>query len=226
VVRDITSDSGAARAAGENAGAASPDFTLNVPAATPDGAVAEPDLTLDAPGSDGNQSTAAGANMIDFNFDATIVTASAADAQPQSFTHDKTVVMNPENQDDAAGKTTHAEGAAVPMLPDFNLDIPGEPTAVPAAAAPAAPLLPELKFDEISLNFDDPPKTEAAKAPAAGDGGTKDDHWYDVQTKFDLAKAYQEMGDKDGTREILLEVIKEGDAAQQAEAKALLDSLG
>jgi len=57
-------------------------------------------------------------------------------------------------------------------------------------------------------------------------GGAKDDHWYDVQTKFDLAKAYQEMGDKDGAREILQEVIKEGDAAQQAEAKQLLDSLG
>ncbi len=62
-----------------------------------------------------------------------------------------------------------------------------------------------------------------AAAPAAG--GTKDDHWYDVQTKFDLAKAYQEMGDKDGAREILQEVIKEGDSAQQAEAKQLLDTL-
>jgi FimV-like protein len=34
------------------------------------------------------------------------------------------------------------------------------------------------------------------------------------------------MGDKDGAREILQEVMKEGDAAQQAEAKQLLDSLG
>ena len=40
---------------------------------------------------------------------------------------------------------------------------------------------------------------EAAAAKAAG----KDEHWYDVQTKFDLAKAYQEMGDRDGAREIL-----------------------
>jgi len=53
-----------------------------------------------------------------------------------------------------------------------------------------------------------------------------DDHWYDVQTKFDLAKAYQEMGDKDGAREILAEVIKEGDAQQQAEANELLSKLG
>ena len=87
----------------------------------------------------------------------------------------------------------------------------------------AAPAVPDIKLDDISLSLDDAPKADAA-APVAG--GTKDDHWYDVQTKFDLAKAYQEMGDKDGAREILQEVMKEGDAAQQAEAKQLLDSLG
>ena len=53
----------------------------------------------------------------------------------------------------------------------------------------------------------------------------KNDHWFDVQTKFDLAKAYQEMGDKDSAREILKEVIAEGDAQQQAEAKSLLEAL-
>ena len=47
-----------------------------------------------------------------------------------------------------------------------------------------------------------------------------------MQTKFDLAKAYQEMGDKDGAREILQEVMKEGDAGQHEEAKKLLDALG
>jgi pilus assembly protein FimV len=46
-----------------------------------------------------------------------------------------------------------------------------------------------------------------------------------VQTKFDLAKAYQEMGDKDGAREILKEVIAEGDAEQKAAAQAVLASL-
>ena len=55
--------------------------------------------------------------------------------------------------------------------------------------------------------------------------GGKDDHWYDVQTKFDLAKAYQEMGDKEGAREILKEVIAEGDAEQKTAAKSVLSSL-
>jgi pilus assembly protein FimV len=52
-----------------------------------------------------------------------------------------------------------------------------------------------------------------------------DAHWQEVATKFDLAKVYTEMGDKDGAREILQEVIREGDAQQQQEAKALLAAL-
>ncbi|HSD59504.1 MAG TPA: FimV/HubP family polar landmark protein [Burkholderiales bacterium] len=54
---------------------------------------------------------------------------------------------------------------------------------------------------------------------------THDARWQEVATKFDLAKVYKEMGDKDGAREILQEVIREGDAQQQEEAKALLASL-
>jgi len=47
-----------------------------------------------------------------------------------------------------------------------------------------------------------------------------------VQTPFsDLAQAYQEMGDVDGAREILQEVLHEGDDEQKAEAKTLLSKL-
>ena len=67
-------------------------------------------------------------------------------------------------------------------------------------------------------------KGAAATTPRISPSG-KDDHWYDVQTKFDLAKAYQEMGDKDGAREILKEVVQEGDAEQKAAAQAVLSSL-
>jgi len=34
------------------------------------------------------------------------------------------------------------------------------------------------------------------------------------------------MGDKDGARELLNEVVKEGDAAQQDQAQQMLSSLG
>lgn len=44
-------------------------------------------------------------------------------------------------------------------------------------------------------------------------------------TKLELAYAYQKMGDPDGAKEILREVIKEGNEEQIAEAKRLLNSI-
>jgi pilus assembly protein FimV len=79
-----------------------------------------------------------------------------------------------------------------------------------------------LDFDLSSISLDlNGTATGMQSAPAP----LKNDHWFDVQTKFDLAKAYQEMGDKESAREILKEVIAEGDAQQQAEAKSLLEAL-
>lgn len=48
----------------------------------------------------------------------------------------------------------------------------------------------------------------------------------EVATKLDLAKAYEEMGDLEGARELLQEVLKEGDAAQQEKANAILVKIG
>jgi pilus assembly protein FimV len=47
----------------------------------------------------------------------------------------------------------------------------------------------------------------------------------EVGTKLDLARAYLDMGDPDGARSILEEVVEEGDDAQQKEARQLLDGL-
>ena len=112
-----------------------------------------------------------------------------------------------------------------PASIDFNIDLP--PLDVPAAEAVAEPAAPaadaglDFKIDvgDLNINLDD---TSTQAAPS----GRKDGHWYDVQQKFDLAKAYQEMGDNDGAREILQEVIKEGDAEQKDQAEKLLGSLG
>jgi pilus assembly protein FimV len=177
-------------------------------------------------------------SAIDFNFDETAAIGAPAQPAPlPEFNHDSTVVISPENQDKAGDLSMDFDIGSAPaepaqsevgtssmisIAPEFKLDFGGDATIAPTGeAAAAAPAIPDLKMDDISLNLDDAPK-----AAAAGGDGVKDDRWYDVQTKFDLAKAYQEMGDKDGAREILREVIKEGDATQQSEAKQLLDSLG
>lgn len=47
----------------------------------------------------------------------------------------------------------------------------------------------------------------------------------EVGTKLDLARAYIDMGDPDGARSILNEVLEEGDSAQRQEASRLLDDL-
>jgi len=119
-----------------------------------------------------------------------------------------------------------APASSEPASIDFNFELPPVETAAaeppPAAQpAPAADAGLDFKIDmgDLSINLDEP---ATAAAPAAEKSG----HWYDVQQKFDLAKAYQEMGDNEGAREILQEVIKEGDAEQKAEAEKLLGSLG
>jgi pilus assembly protein FimV len=135
---------------------------------------------------------------------------------------------------DMPGSTPAATGTDITLeaapadsnVIDFNLDLPkaGEPAAdqqptlASRPAQPAADAGLDFKLDipDISLNLDEQPAAPADKDP----------HWYDVQQKFDLAKAYQEMGDKDGARDILQEVLKEGDAEQQAQARKLMDSLG
>ena len=47
----------------------------------------------------------------------------------------------------------------------------------------------------------------------------------EVATKLELAAAYEEMGDKDGARELFQEALAEGSPAQQKAARAKLDSL-
>ena len=47
-----------------------------------------------------------------------------------------------------------------------------------------------------------------------------------LSTKLDLARAYMDMGDDDGARQILEEVAAEGSEELQAEAKALLERIG
>ena len=84
-------------------------------------------------------------------------------------------------------------------------------------ARPAA----ALELDKLDLSFDPERTTFEDPTPSVLDG-----QWHDAATKLDLAKAYQEMGDVEGAREILQEVLHEGDDQQKAEAKSLLAKLG
>ena len=142
--------------------------------------------------------------------------------------------------------TAQAPADAVSSI-DFDFELPGTGTA--AEPAPAAPEIPAPETPaaaaeggggiDFDFNLDLPPqKEEEPSAPldlssisldlgAPGEAApAQDAHWQEVATKLDLAKAYQEMGDKDGARELLDEVLKEGDPAQQQQAQSMLTALG
>ena len=76
-----------------------------------------------------------------------------------------------------------------------------------------APEIEELPADDMLLPDDD----DLSLGLDAAD---------DVTTKIDLAQAYMEMGDKEGARGILEEVVEEGSEAQKQQAKALLSEIG
>ena len=115
---------------------------------------------------------------------------------------------------------------------DFHLDDADRPAPLgPAAEARSEPLpsvahapfaapATPLDLDKLDLSFD--PDRPALEDPTPS---MLDGQWHDAATKLDLAKAYQEMGDQEGAREILQEVLHEGDEQQKSEAKSLLAKL-
>ncbi|MCK5881979.1 MAG: hypothetical protein KAG18_08890, partial [Sinobacterium sp.] len=47
----------------------------------------------------------------------------------------------------------------------------------------------------------------------------------EISTKLDLARAYVEMGDADGAKDILAEVVEEGSDEQKSEAQSMLSEI-
>ncbi|MEM8518784.1 FimV/HubP family polar landmark protein [Janthinobacterium sp. CG_23.4] len=133
-------------------------------------------------------------------------------------------------------------GAGMTPLPDpltdvdlahFDLDEPVAPAAAPVAAA--APSIDSL-FDEAqapaSLPEAIPPAQEFdlsgidldlhdGKTASVGVDDPLSAIHMEMDTKLDLAIAYQEIGDKEGARELIDEVIKGGSEEQVAKANTM-----
>ena len=149
--------------------------------------------------------------------------------------------LDMSTEDTAAAPSAKAADTGL----DFNLDLGTEAPAAPEKKPePAAADDPGLTFD-LNLDLGGDQKSDAGSSPAAApdlstisldlgsaNGGAAaapagtDPKWQEIATKLDLAKAYEEMGDKDGARELLNEVVKDGDAAQKGQAEQLLAKLG
>lgn len=105
--------------------------------------------------------------------------------------------------------------AEKPALDLSNVDLHTAGTAEPAASAPKPAPEPAPTAAKPALKV---PEMEPIQ-----DNIDVDD---EVATKLELAKAYEEMGDVEGARELLEEVINDGADFQKEQAKTMLGRLG
>jgi pilus assembly protein FimV len=215
-------------AAAGTAAAAAPTLDFDLGGATTPGTAA-PDITLD----EGRKSAARASVDIDLG-----AATPPAGKEKSDFSPGGTLIMDEQKPEstvggldfdlDIAGGGEKKPGApaAQPASAsaesaggldfDLNLDLGGAEKPAPAEKPAGAPM------DLSSINLD----LGSAGEPSAAAAPSNDPKWQEVATKLDLAKAYEEMGDKDGARELLTEVMKDGDAAQKGQAQQLLAKLG
>ncbi|MBI3902037.1 MAG: hypothetical protein HY306_03710 [Nitrosomonadales bacterium] len=235
-------------------GAANSHDSADIPAVAPEldldlGTADTPAETVPATGFENTvvlaPTTAATTSAGELDFDLGSADTSAAE-ETHATPGEKTVIMQQL-------QTPPSQEASAPGLEDLVFDVTHEHSepAAEAEAAYTADVPEEHHSDAFTLATpsDEPSESEPAPAPVANiavanpdiadinlhlgqetpasptSEAIKDEHWQDVATKLDLAKAYQEMGDGAGAREILEEVLKEGDAQQQASAQAMLQQL-
>ncbi|MBL8476242.1 MAG: LysM peptidoglycan-binding domain-containing protein [Methyloversatilis sp.] len=175
------------------------------------------DLSLPAAGDANPDAAASGAvvdlertdvgNLIDFNFD-------ASDA-PAQATAEPVIDLSDINLDLGTDPSTLETDIVGDPLHALETDVVGD--AVQAFDEPPPQALPDLSESSVStvinpedmLATEEPPQTAAEEA----------------ETKLELARAYEEMGDKEGARELLQEVVREGTADQQSQASEMLAKL-
>ncbi len=94
--------------------------------------------------------------------------------------------------------------------------------AKPPLPVPPMQPVPELSVPELEEFSFEPSPVAAESAIASSDGFLDADA---SSTKLELARAYLDMGDVEGARGMLEEVVSEGNPGQRAEAKRLLDEI-
>ncbi|TRO22697.1 peptigoglycan-binding protein LysM [Ectopseudomonas mendocina] len=114
---------------------------------------------------------------------------------------------------------------------DFDLSLEDETPAQPTVAPDSfAAQLDEVtaELDQLSTDFEEPQVAPLAPASSLSSDLDGDDDFDflsgtdETATKLDLARAYIDMGDTEGARDILDEVIAEGSDAQQQEAREMI----
>ncbi|AZE62183.1 MULTISPECIES: FimV/HubP family polar landmark protein [Pseudomonas fluorescens group] len=112
---------------------------------------------------------------------------------------------------------------------DFDLSLADEPNAPAAKPDAFSSELDDVnaELDRLSQSLEHPPIEPSFTAEDAALGGDEPEFDFlsgtdEVATKLDLAQAYIDMGDADGAKDILNEVLVEGNEGQRSEAKEML----
>ena len=141
-------------------------------------------------------------NSPELELSETMVSPGAEPEVPQDQSFESDLVVTAVNNDFAV------EQAETMLNPQFGVEpdlIPEQDFSMAQAATVVNPQFGDE--DAVSPEFDISANEEVA-------------------TKLDLAKAYEEMGDFEGARELLQEVMNEGDASQKEKAQAILAKIG
>jgi pilus assembly protein FimV len=110
----------------------------------------------------------------------------------------------------------------VDLSSDFDLSLPDDDEVESKKFA--------ADLGDVNAELDRLSQTMATPALSTGADDLDDEFDFlagtdEVTTKLDLARAYIEMQDADGARDILDEVVKEGSEAQRTEARKMLSGL-
>lgn len=232
------------KGAGDDLHGQSMDLPDDLPASAADLAPAEPVSSVSA--RDARDPLDFDLDSLDFEPVSTSdpIVMPGPDSKPQSPAHDAQYDASMDfglDLEPPAGPV-NGLGAGLTPLPDplkdvdlahFDLDEPVAPAAAPVAAAEpsidslfddaqtpatlpeAIPPAQEFDLSGIDLDLND------GKTASVGVDDPLSAIHMEMDTKLDLAIAYQEIGDKEGARELIDEVIKGGSAEQVAKANTM-----
>lgn len=112
---------------------------------------------------------------------------------------------------------------------DFDFDAPSPAPAARGPAEPADSAPSPLDFDlgAISLDLDTPAKSgDPSVLPGELDDGSEEDDGRDpLERKLDLAEEFRQIGDMEGARDLLQEVVAKASGSLRAKAQSMLDAL-
>lgn len=204
------------------------DLNLDLPASSP--ATADDDLGFDLeldskPLAEDNLSL--GDDLADFSLDLD------EGSKPSAAAEDDFLLSL--DDDLPAAEPAKLETSDFDLPSDFDLSMPEEPAHAEPQADSFAAKLDEVtaELDQLAESLDQPAEEAPIPAPApevaapAADLEGDDDFDFlsgtdETSTKLDLARAYIDMGDTEGARDILDEVLTEGSETQQQEARDLI----